>query len=132
MKKILTLIIVALLCYGCPGLEPGDYWEFIFENNSPHDVTVMLDLEDVDGKLVPSTSWSQDILSNFFEVESGRHLSYTFDPQYIEYQMGDVISVFVFSPDTLAKYTWSQIKADKNYLKRYEYVINWVEYITYP
>ena len=133
MKKIIVSL-AAMLLLSCDPAKWGDfaYWEFIFKNNSNQDVIVMLDLVEVDGKLVPSTSWSQDILSNFFEVESGRNLSYTFDPQYIEYKMGDVISVFVFSPDTLAKYTWSQIKADKNYLRRYDYVIDWYDSVVYP
>ena len=132
MKKIIVLLASVLLLSCDPLWGDFEYWHFIFRNHSAEDVIVMLDLEEVDGILVPSTSWSQDTLSNYAKVYAGETYRKEFDEHYIKYKMGDVMAVYVFSPDTLAKYTWSQIKADKNYLRRYDYVINWKEYITYP
>ncbi len=134
MKKIIVSLAALLLlsCDPAKWGEFGGYWTLFFYNNSPRDVIVMLDFEEIDGKLIPSTTWNQDILRNHAEVKAEDRYSLEFDPAYINYKMGDVISVFVFSPDTLAKYTWSQIKADNNYLKRYDFTIAWHEHIDYP
>ena len=34
---------------------------------------------------------------------------------------GDLIALFVFDPDTIAKYTWKQLEVGEKYLKKYEF-----------
>ncbi len=134
MKKIIVSLAAMLLlsCDPAKWGEKGEDWYIYFVNNSDKDVIVMMDFIEVSGKLVPSTTWSQNTLCNYAEVKAKSRYQFELDTEKYEYKAEEVFGIYVFSPDTLAKYTWSRIKADRNYLARYECVIDYIKTIEYP
>ena len=75
-----------------------------------------------DGKYVQlSTDWPE-ICPSFVTIKAGKWGEYTVGAKSFAYPLErtrDSFAVYVFDPDTVAKYTLEELKRDSNYLKRY-------------
>lgn len=127
-KKIKTIGLLSLfflfLCGCIDKLERDNVaWGIWFRNDSKIPVSFYINLRKISNEEYrPSTQWPEEFDNSFFvnvevedenlfEIKPYRHFIHTGD---------DSLSVFVFSPDTLVKYSIEEIKATKNYLKRFD------------
>ncbi len=133
--RISVLALAALLasCWEPTGNSvPREAFSLDVYNNSQRTVVVMPSLEEVDGIVAPSTGLMQEVLCNFREVTPGQKGWWSFFPDEMNIKVKDPMAVFVFSPDTLSKYTWPQVKADSNFLRKYVISIQQRVKIDYP
>lgn len=107
-----------LLFTQCEGWQEG-YWSIQFQNVSDQKIIFYLDVIEDDGFYARESYY--DPSDNFLKfgqefpanMENPDEYILPYLPVHIDYS--DIISVYAVHPDTLAKYSWSEIKQTKNY-----------------
>ena len=134
MKKTLLLLTTVILLFGCK-VPLYEEWFVEVENNSNHDVIFCVHLKKMnDLEYRPSTGWPET-LEDYMNVEILKKSKgeYCRASNLIKFSGQDSLTVFIFSPDTLKKYSYDEIRRVNNYLKRYDYIrVNGREVVMYP
>jgi hypothetical protein len=100
----------------------GVSWRIWVENRTDKEVLFVLSFDARNGKLHPSTDWPHEPTIEGYDIHRVRpqqRRPIDYPSQYVESHGNEEIAIFVFDPDTLAKYTWKQLEVDQNYLKKY-------------
>ncbi len=123
--KVFTLLCLTFFVCGAGSCDKmaDAQWGFWVKNDSDKDVYFVLSFYEMNGKLRPSTEWPPEPVQRGYDL----HLAYAkrrrqilYTARDVKFNSGDHIAIYVFDPDTLAKYTWAQLEADQNYLKKFE------------
>lgn len=120
MKNYILLLMVFLLCYAGSCEKNLSRGSRIFINNNTTD-TVRFLLSD----RYPDTSLPAMVNNSILRFVYPQSMTpYDFYDwkldDYFNQLPQDTLSVFVFSPDTLRKYSWEDIRISYNVLKRYD------------
>ena len=124
MNKQLILLL-SIFIFGCESWDPI-YNGVILKNDSDHDVSFYLHLEKLslhEYNILTGTPTALD--SNMFRrVGKGNTEIFSYSVNDNENFKTDTLSIFVFSPDTLTKYSYDMAKLTNNYLKKFRIVNN--------
>ncbi|MFW5761315.1 MAG: hypothetical protein ACOCXH_10070, partial [Cyclobacteriaceae bacterium] len=135
---------ITLSISSCEQIAMDRDFPLYLQNNSVDSVVAFLNLNRSFGAIYPDTTISPlvssaqsgivEIKGNTKEAIAGG--SGTWEEYYEVSVPSDTLSVFMFHPDTLAKYEWHQIIEDYNILKRYDLSLGDLKrldfIITYP
>ena len=146
MRKYIQLLLLFVSFVSC---EPwGGEQGMLIENNSDLEISFyaysLLPISLLYGEFYPDTLLKQDTLKDYSlsHVKPHSQLWVGTGFNYREIKKGiipyynDTLMFFVFSRDTLNKYSWEEIKRDYKILKRYDITgrqlndQDWI--ITYP
>jgi hypothetical protein len=126
--KYLILGLFSALCVSCALFDPPRHYTNVdVLNESEQDVYFYLAL----GKgAYPDTtlSFGRERVDGI--KKPGRGGTYDFGPRHEEFFAAlpkDTLSIYVFSVDTLAKYSWEQVQDDYNILARYDFSLQDME-----
>lgn len=125
MRTILYLYItIALSMQSCEKVAMDKDFPLYVQNKSPCLISVFLNINEDNYAIYPDTMISS-VRNGIVEVPSGERCSVaggsaTWESVYEVSVPGDTLSLFIINTDTLAKYSWSQIRNDYNILKRYD------------
>ena len=122
MRSFLGWIVAFGICaQSCKKPWAGEQYFWELQNNSDRTISFIVSLKR-DGKYVQlSTDWPE-ICPSFVTIKAGKWGEYTVGAKSFAYPLErtrDSFAVYVFDPDTVAKYTLEELKRDSNYLKRY-------------
>ncbi|MDL2319676.1 hypothetical protein LJC45_00895 [Alistipes sp. OttesenSCG-928-B03] len=122
--KVLYFMVWFALCGTLTACNPnnlaGTKWGIWVENRSDKDVYFLVGLDLLDDKYYPTTNWPNDS-TKLFLVSASRHTATDYSARKVKCSPGAPIAIFVLSPDSVAKYSWTQLGSDENYLKKYEF-----------
>lgn len=120
MNRIL-LIIICLFFIQCEGMFGGSWYTYV-QNDADHDIIFEIDVEDLDGKVYAKYSIDDP---TEYTVEFAKQKVYanslysyqlfTYRYKAVKITCGDSVSIYVYHPDTLAKYSWEEIKMHHKY-----------------
>jgi hypothetical protein len=120
MKPYLILMLISVSGFTCVKLGETKYPLYII-NGSSHTIAFYIAAVGIEHKY-PDTA----LISNKFEMGTIRsggstlwHSSVPFD-RLFELLPTDTLSIYLFHPDTLAKYDWSVIRSEYKVLKRFD------------
>ena len=124
MKKQLILLLVIFI-FGCESWD-SIYNGVILKNDSEHDVSFYLHLEKLSLHEYNILTGTPEVLNpNMFRrVDKGNTEIFSYSVNDNENFKTDTLSIFVFSPDTLKKYSYDMTKLTNNYLKKFRIVNN--------
>ena len=117
----LSVILCAVLFFCGAGCEKmaNAVWGIWVENNSDKDVYFVVGFDLINGNFYPTTQWPNDSI-RLRRVRAHQSNPLDYAPRSaVKFNSGDLIAIFVLDPDTVAKYTWEQLGANENYLKKY-------------
>lgn len=121
-RSLLGWIIALGICaQSCKKPWAGEQYFWKLQNNSDRTVSFIVSLKREGKYLQLSTDWPE-VVPYFATVKSGQSNKYTVGARRFAYLLErtrDSFAVYVFDPDTVAKYTLEELKRDSNYLKRY-------------
>lgn len=130
MKRNILLVIIslALSCVSC--VELFDFVYFFKVQNNSTDI-----IQYYASYAYPDTAIAHEkpILNTVHPSECS---SWESDKDFKDIIPSDTISVYIFSKDTVDKYSWDKIRSDYNILKRYDLSLkdletqNWT--VSYP
>ena len=128
MKKIIKYMIISvfcvLFCSGQCSMEPTSY-SISVHNNSDHYIDVLISYGD---PIYPDTLLPNRFYNRLNPVKPGLarrdHPTLNYKEEIQSYG-SDTIIIFIFHTDTLAKYTWDEVRAGYKILKRYD--VSWQE-----
>ncbi|MCL2511654.1 MAG: hypothetical protein FWF09_06355 [Bacteroidales bacterium] len=111
-------------------------WSIWVKNDSDKDVYFVLGFDWKNNGYYPTTQLPNDS-TRLWRVKPDRKIPLNYSPDKVKINSGDSIALFVFDPDTVAKYTWKQLSIGEKYLKKYEFKCeelnaNPDNYIAYP
>lgn len=118
MKTNIVVLVLMLFFSGCIEKFATHYYGFRLKNNSNGRIEAYANF------IYPDTI-IREVEPERYIMDTGKN-SIIFDNDKSEeslnrfYENGERITVFIFSTDTLNKYSWDQIREDYNILKRYE------------
>ena len=120
MKPYLILMLISVSGFTCVRLGETKYPLYI-ENASSHTIAFYVAASGIEHKY-PDTA----LISNKFEMGTIRsggsaswYSSFPFD-RLFELLPTDTLSIYLFHPDTLAKYDWNVIRNEYKVLKRFD------------
>ncbi|MDR1089964.1 MAG: hypothetical protein LBL79_02720 [Prevotella sp.] len=119
--KISVIFCVALSLYsaGCKDIPHARSWGISVSNNSDKDVYFVLGFDIRDHSYYPITQLPNDS-TRLWRAKPNQKIPLIYAPaSAVKINLGDSIALFVFDPDTVAKYTWKQLGAGEKYLKKY-------------
>lgn len=120
MRSLLGWIVALGICtQSCKKPWAGEQYFWKLQNNSDRTISFIVSLKREYVQL--STDWPE-VVPCFMDVKSGKSSKYTVEAKSFAYpleRIRDSFAVYVFDPDTVAKYTLEELKRDSNYLKRY-------------
>lgn len=146
IKKAIYLLLIFVLLDSCESW--GGIQCLGLVNNSEMNVTFypysLLPISCIYGPFYPDTILKQDSLSKLSLITIQPHSRFAFETGFNHRDIkkglipfeSDTLMFFLFSTDTLKKYTWEEIKRDYKVLKRYDITggelnkLNWT--LTYP
>ena len=124
MKKQL-IFLLSIFIFGCESWDPI-YNGVILKNDSDHDVSFYLYLEKLslhEYSILIGTPTA--LYSNMFRrVDNGNAEIFSYSVNDNENFKTDTLSIFVFSPDSLKKYSYDMTKLTNIYLKKFRIVNN--------
>jgi hypothetical protein len=114
-NKFIYAIMFSFVCYGCPKMDYKNI--FTFQNNYSKDLFIILaDRPYSDGSgIYPDTTLNID--KKWGRIVSADNLM-RYD--YYIHSNKDTLCLFIFVSDTVAKYSWEEIKAGYKILQRYD------------
>jgi hypothetical protein len=119
MKKILLVIIISTCFTACPLGEES--YNFFIENYSEEEIAFIVNVDENNKTLYPDTLIISDELLYFNTHNKNMRYWGFIGGSYKDVFKGqDTLSIFIFSVDTLKKYSWEQIRYDYNILVRYD------------
>ncbi|MDR0953971.1 MAG: hypothetical protein LBM20_01130 [Rikenellaceae bacterium] len=137
IKTILKFIILSCSTVFLCGLSCEEMsapaWGVSVKNQSDKDIYVVSGLIWIDNGYYSTTELPHDSY-HMTLVKAGQQGSFGY-MFYNGVHAGDndQFAIFVIDPDTLAKYSWDQLRKNKNYLKKYEFRGNTIPYeVIYP
>ncbi len=92
-------------------------------NKSDTDINYYFAFGGKGGILYPDTTLPSELTPPFPEARKGHSGYYDCnctEEEIFEYIPSDTLSLYIFHPDTLSKYSWDQVRNDYNFLKRYD------------
>jgi hypothetical protein len=96
-------------------------WGVWVENKSDKDIYFVLGLERIGDYFYPITHLPS-VDYGMALIESGRRRPVDYSAyERIKCSGDKPIAAFIFSPDSVAKYTWEELGVGEKYLKKYEY-----------
>jgi hypothetical protein len=120
MKPYLILMLISVSGFTCVRFGETKYPLYII-NSSSHTIAFYVAAVGIEHKY-PDTA----LISNKFEMGTIRsgdstswHSSVPFD-RLFELLPTDTLSIYLFHPDTLAKYDWRVIRSEYKVLKRFD------------
>ncbi len=127
MKTIVFIagLFLVVFCPSCDWFEHNRYYTTIrIYNESDQDIFTYLAVDRAGGTAYPDTTlyFERKFVDGGARKPGGMDI-YDFHPRHEEFfgrLPSDTLSIFIFSADTLAKYTWEQIQEDYNVLVRYD------------
>ena len=124
MRRLLSLICLFGIFTNC--VIPGLATVLLLDNNSDDEIKVYFDEDSVYNEIYPDTlisDFSKDWLSNSFspksmrnDISSSSNWKSVFDGRAPQ----DTLSLFIFASDTLAKYSWEEVRKGYKVLARYD------------
>ena len=114
-------VLLILLSKGCKDTFPQS--SITLMNNSDTDVNYYFAFGGEGGILYPDTTLPVTLTPPFPEARKGHSGYYDCnctEEEIFEFISSDTLSLYIFHPDTLAKYEWQKIIEDYNILRRYD------------
>ena len=132
MKKKLVLLFSVILLSGCEIWDIFSHVPFGARNNSNHEIVVYFNLKEIkSGKYTGQIGWPNSLEEHMRLVvpaKSDNVLSFAGK----NIKRYDSITILAFSPDTLAKYSYEEIKRTNNCLEEYTISSERPAFIEYP
>jgi hypothetical protein len=129
MKKLFvnTLMVICIGIFlggvSCVYL-PHSQWRSWMANYSNKDVYFVFSFDIIDEHYCyPSNEWPQFHTGLYYYLKPQERKPAGFPARGVLFRKNkyeDSLAVYIFDPDTIAKYTWEEIEATQNYLKKYE------------
>jgi hypothetical protein len=122
MKAIILIIYITFCIQGCNCKKFAEFPLFV-QNNSTHSISVFFNDNENHKAIYPDTSISiveQGIIAIPKGEKEAIAGSRNWESVFEVSVPNDTLSIFIIHSDTLAKYTWSEIRRDYNILKRYD------------
>ena len=94
-------------------------WGIWVKNDSDKEVYFIIGLDKTDGYFYPTTQLPNTDY-NMRLVKPGQETPINYPPSVVKCS-DNPIAVFVLDPDTVAKYTWEQLRENENFLAKYEF-----------
>jgi hypothetical protein len=118
---IIQLFFILVFFASCDWFATDRYYSICFKNNSTKSITTYFTWPITD-RLYPDTSLAENkpnLLEILPNAKGYWHIS--FEYKYLfDAIPSDTLSVFIFSTDTLNKYTWEEVRDGYKILKRYD------------
>jgi len=131
MKKIIQILIVFIVLLGCEHFADKQYGIRI-RNHSNYSISVYGDYILPDTMLTPN----YPNIRVFKQGESNQLLATEVGDPELERFKNEKLTIFIFSTDTLNKYSWNEVVEGYKVLKRYEInqqdLIDMGGAVTYP
>lgn len=125
MKKVFIIATAFLFVQCIPG---GGYWEYPVKNMSDRDIIFGIDVNVVNGKIYPRSSYDEpsNVFFDFTKRISPRweyyyypFISRTTRRHFLRDQVfitiGDTVSVYAIDPIDLEMYSWDEIREKKKF-----------------
>ena len=123
LKNFGILCVALFLCdASCENFIHNKSWGIYVKNDSDKDVYFVLGFDVRNKGFYPTTQLPNDSI-RLWRVKPDKKIPLDYSPpSAVKINSDDSIALFVFDPDTVAKYNWKQLGgAGKKYLKKYEF-----------
>jgi len=119
LRFFLMFCVTTFLCgVSC---ENFGEWGIYVKNNSEKDVYFVLGFDWINNGHYPTIQFPNDP-TRCWRVKPHQKIFLIHTPSDVKIKSNDSIALFVFDPDTVAKYTWEQLGTGEKYLKKYVFI----------